>query len=72
MDIYKGISREEYPLWRGWNYIALYSSITDDFDNDKPLQKLVTIHYLKKKMLITLFNLTPYILILGIYIANNT
>ncbi|NOQ31777.1 MAG: hypothetical protein GQ570_11705 [Helicobacteraceae bacterium] len=71
MKHYKGISKHEYPNSPIWSYIALYSSITDDFDDDIPLQKLVQRHHLKTKIYITLFNLTPYLTI-GILYATYT
>ena len=64
MDEYKGIYKQEHSSWKGWSYIALYESITDDFDNDAPLQKMVKRFYLKRKLFVIGFNLIPYIAIL--------
>lgn len=66
MTEYMGISRSKYPNWGGWNYISLYSSITNDFDNDKPLQKLVKKHYLKQSFFKLLFNVGIYAFIYSI------
>lgn len=63
MNEYKGISKQEFPFWSGWGHIALYESITNDFDDDKSLQRSVNLHYLKKKLYILLFNLIPYFII---------
>ena len=60
MTEYKGIAMSEYPSSPIWGYIALYSSITDDFDNDEPLQRMVKRHYLKIGIYKTLFNLSFY------------
>ena len=62
LNEYQGIKKEEYPDSPIWSYIALYSSITDDFDTDKPLQRLVKLHYLKIKLLKTAFNLSIYLI----------
>ena len=65
MTNYKGICRLKYPHWRGWNHIALYESITDDFDNDKELQKSVNLHYLEIKLYKIAFNLGIYAMFYG-------
>ena len=63
MDYYKGISKKDYPNSPIWGYIALYSSITDDFDDDEPLQKLVRKHHQKTKLYIILYNMSIYAII---------
>lgn len=61
MKIYKGICRTEYPKWRGWNHIALYESITSDFDTDRELQRSVRLHYAGIAIYKTIFNLSVYV-----------
>ena len=65
MEFYRGIELSKSNNIR--NYIESYYFISRTrpsesiLDNDKPLQKLVSRYYLKKKIYITLFNFTPYI-----------
>ena len=66
MQEYKGITRANHPHSPIWGYIALYDSITDDFENDEPLQKLVRRHYLKQSMLRLIFNVSIYAFIYSI------
>ena len=61
---YKGISKEEHPNSPIWGYMALFESITDDWDDDMPLQRMVDRHYLEIKIYKLLFNLVPYMFLI--------
>jgi len=66
---YKGITRKDNADWLGWVYIDTYSPITDDFENDAPLNALVKKHYFTKRLYVILFNAIPYIIGLLIFLA---
>jgi hypothetical protein len=52
MNEYKGISRDQFPAWQGWNIVSDYEKFTDDTmilnqlcDNNVQLQELVAQFY---------------------------
>ena len=70
MNDYKGIKRSDSP--KIWNFIDTYYNIArEDYykflDSDVCLQKLVERYYLKRKVLIVLFNLSFYIIPYTVY-----
>lgn len=49
-DVFKGISRAEFPEWKGWKIVNKYiikNNITKEIDNEE-LELLVRIHYYVK------------------------
>lgn len=73
MREYKQITKANHSQWRGWGYIKTYFALEEKWlnedeylkslDNDKPLQRLVRLHHIKKNALIASFNIGVYILL---------